>query len=126
MEKKIIVIPNAPQPIGPYNQAILVGNTLYSSGQIAIDPQTGAMVQDGIEVETKKVMDNVGAVLNAAGMNYTHIVKTSIFISDMKQFSRINEVYASFFEKDFPARETVQVSCLPKNANIEISIVAVK
>jgi len=103
-----------------------VGNTLYSSGQIAIDPQTGAMVQDGIEVETKKVMDNVGAVLNAAGMNYTHIVKTSIFISDMKQFSRTNEVYASFFEKDFPARETVQVSCLPKNANIEISIVAVK
>lgn len=126
MEKKIIVIPNAPQPIGPYNQAVLVGNTLYSSGQIAIDPQTGAMVQENIEAETKMVMENVGAVLNAAGMNYGDIVKTSIFISDMNQFAQINAVYAEFFEKDFPARETVQVARLPKDANVEISVVAVK
>jgi 2-iminobutanoate/2-iminopropanoate deaminase len=126
MEKKIIITPHAPQPIGPYNQAVLIGNTLYCSGQVAIDPKTGNMVQDSIEVETDRVMQNVGAVLKAADMDYSHIVKSSIFISDMNQFARINETYAKYFEKDFPARETVQVSRLPKDANVEISVVAVK
>lgn len=126
MEKKIIVIPNAPKPIGPYNQAILAGNTLYCSGQIAIVPQTGELVQDSIEAETRQVMKNVGAVLNAAGMDYSNIVKTSIFMADMNQYSQINDVYAEFFEKDFPAREAVQVSRLPKDVNVEISVVAVK
>lgn len=126
MEKKIIVIPNAPKPIGPYNQAILAGNTLYCSGQIAIVPETGELIQGSIEAETRQVMKNVGAVLNAAGMDYSHIVKTSIFMADMNQYSQINEVYAEFFEKDFPAREAVQVSRLPKDVNVEISVVAVK
>lgn len=126
MEKKIIVIPNAPKPIGPYNQAVLVGNTLYCSGQIAIVPQTGELVQDSIEAETRQVMKNVGAVLNAADMDYSNIVKTSIFMADMNQYSQINDVYTEFFEKDFPAREAVQVSRLPKDVNVEISVVAVK
>lgn len=126
MEKKIIVIPNAPKPIGPYNQAILAGNTLYCSGQIAIVPETGELIQGSIEAETRQVMKNVGAVLNAAGMDYSNIVKTSIFMADMNQYSQINEVYAEFFEKDFPAREAVQVSRLPKDVNVEISVVAVK
>jgi 2-iminobutanoate/2-iminopropanoate deaminase len=126
MEKKIIITPDAPQPIGPYNQAILVNGTLYCSGQIALDPKTGTMVQDSIEAETNMVMQNVGAVLKASDMDYGNIVKTSIFISDMNQFGRINETYAKYFEKDFPARETVQVSRLPKDANVEISVVAVK
>jgi 2-iminobutanoate/2-iminopropanoate deaminase len=126
MEKKIIVIPNAPKPIGPYNQAILAGNTLYCSGQIAIVPETGELIQGSIEAETRQVMKNVGAVLNAAGMDYSHIVKTSIFMADMNQYSQINDVYAEFFEKDFPAREAVQVSRLPKDVNVEISVIAVK
>jgi 2-iminobutanoate/2-iminopropanoate deaminase len=126
MEKKIIVIPNAPKPIGPYNQAILAGNTLYCSGQIAIVPETGELIQGSIEAETRQVMKNVGAVLNAAGMDYSNIVKTSIFMADMNQYSQINEVYAEFFEKDFPAREAVQVSRLPKDVNVEISVIAVK
>lgn len=126
MEKKIIITPNAPQPIGPYSQAVLMGNTLYCSGQVAIDPATGNMVQDSIEAETNQVMKNVGALLQAAGMDYSDVVKASIFISDMNQFARINETYAKFFTADFPARETVQVSRLPKDANVEISVVAVK
>lgn len=126
MEKKIIITPNAPQPIGPYNQAILIGNTLYCSGQVAIDPKTGNMVQDNIEAETNRVMKNIGAVLKAADMDYSNIIKSSIFISDMNQFVQINGVYAEYFEKDYPARETVQVSRLPKDANVEISVIAVK
>ncbi len=126
MEKKIIITPNAPQPIGPYNQAILIGNTLYCSGQVAIDPKTGNMVQDNIEAETNMVMKNIGAVLKAADMDYSNIIKSSIFISDMNQFGQINGVYAEYFEKDYPARETVQVSRLPKDANVEVSVIAVK
>lgn len=126
MEKKIIITPNAPQPIGPYNQAVLIGNTLYCSGQVAIDPATGNMVQDNIETETNMVMKNIGAVLKAADMDYSNIIKSSIFISDMNQFAQINGVYAEYFEKDYPARETVQVSRLPKDANVEISVIAVK
>lgn len=125
MEKKIILSAEAPSPIGPYSQAVLMGNTLYCSGQIALDAH-GQMHKDSIESETEQVMKNVGAVLKAAGMDYSHIVKTTIFITDMNDFVKINGVYAKFFSSDFPARETVQVSALPKAANVEISVIAVK
>lgn len=125
--KKIIYTDKAPAPIGPYNQAVLVGNTLYTSGQIALDPATMELVLDNIEVETKQVMENMKAVLEAAGMTFEDVVKTSIFIMDMNDFARINSVYGSYFdEKTAPARETVQVACLPKNVNVEISMIAIK
>jgi 2-iminobutanoate/2-iminopropanoate deaminase len=125
--KKIIYTENAPAPIGPYNQAVLVGNTLYTSGQIALNPQTMELVLDDIETETKQVMENMKAVLAAAEMTFENVVKTSIFIMNMEDFSRINAVYGAYFnEATAPARETVQVSCLPKNVNIEISMIAIK
>lgn len=125
--KKIIFTDKAPAPIGPYNQAILVNNTLYTSGQIAINPATGELVLTDIETETKQVMENMKAVLEAAGMNFEDVIKTSIFISDMNDFAKINSVYGSYFdEKNAPARETVQVACLPKNVNVEISMIAIK
>jgi 2-iminobutanoate/2-iminopropanoate deaminase len=125
--KKIIYTDKAPAPIGPYNQAILVGNTLYTSGQIALDPTTMELVLDSIEVETKQVMENMKAVLEAAGMTFEDVVKATIFIMDMNDFGRINSVYGSYFnEKTAPARETVQVACLPKNVNVEISMIAIK
>ena len=124
--KKIIFTEKAPAPIGPYNQAILTGNTLYTSGQIAINPATGDLVTANIEAETAQVMDNMKAVLEAAGMTFENVVKTSIFIMDMNDFGKINTVYGSYFnEKTAPARETVQVACLPKNVNVEISMIAV-
>ena len=123
--KKIIFTEKAPAPIGPYNQAILTGNTLYTSGQIAINPATGDLVTANIEAETAQVMDNMKAVLEAAGMTFENVVKTSIFIMDMNDFGKINTVYGSYFnEKTAPARETVQVACLPKNVNVEISMIA--
>ena len=125
--KKIIFTEKAPAPIGPYNQAVLVGNTLYTSGQIAINPATNELVLDNIENETKLVMENLKAILEAAEMTFEHVVKVSIFISDMGNFANINTVYGSFFnEANAPARETVQVACLPKNVNIEISMIAIK
>lgn len=125
--KKIIYTENAPAPIGPYNQAVLIGNTLYTSGQIALNPQTMELVLDDIETETKQVMDNMKAVLAAAEMTFENVVKTSIFIMNMEDFSRINAVYGAYFnEATAPARETVQVACLPKNVNIEISMIAIK
>ncbi|WP_396138371.1 RidA family protein [Flavobacterium sp.] len=125
--KKIIYTENAPAPIGPYNQAVLVGNTLYSSGQIALNPQTMELVLDDIETETKQVMENMKAVLAAAEMTFENVIKTSIFIMNMEDFSRINSVYGAYFnEATAPARETVQVACLPKNVNIEISMIAIK
>ncbi|RTL13676.1 MAG: RidA family protein [Flavobacteriaceae bacterium] len=125
--KKIIYTDKAPAPIGPYNQAVLVGNTLYTSGQIALNPATMELVLDDIETETKQVMENMKAVLAAAGMTFENVIKTSIFIINMDDFSRINSVYGSYFSEDTaPARETVQVACLPKNVNIEISMIAVK
>lgn len=125
--KKIIYTENAPAPIGPYNQAVLVGNTLYTSGQIALNPQTMELVLDDIETETKQVMENMEAVLAAAEMTFENVVKTSIFIMNMEDFSRINAVYGAYFnEATAPARETVQVACLPKNVNIEISMIAIK
>jgi 2-iminobutanoate/2-iminopropanoate deaminase len=125
--KKIIFTEKAPAPIGPYNQAVLVGNTLYTSGQIAINPATNELVLDTIEDETKLVMENLKAVLEAAEMTFENVVKVSIFISDMGNFAKINAVYGSYFdEATAPARETVQVACLPKNVNVEISAVAIK
>lgn len=125
--KKIIFTNNAPAPIGPYNQAVLVGNTLYTSGQIAINPATGDLVLDSIEMETKQVMENMKAVLEAAAMTFSDVVKTSIFISDMNDFAKINAVYGAYFdEKTAPARETVQVAALPKFVNVEISMIAIK
>ena len=124
--KKIIFTENAPNPIGPYNQAVLSGNTLYTSGQIAIDPKNGELVTTSIEAETKQVMENMKAVLEAAGMTFENVVKTSIFIMDMNDFGTINTVYGSYFnEKTAPARETVQVAGLPKNVNVEISMIAI-
>jgi 2-iminobutanoate/2-iminopropanoate deaminase len=125
--KKIIYTENAPAPIGPYNQAVLVGNTLYTSGQIALNPQTMELVLDDIGTETKQVMENMKAVLAAAEMTFENVIKTSIFIMNMEDFSRINAVYGAYFnEATAPARETVQVACLPKNVNIEISMIAIK
>lgn len=125
--KEIIYTSKAPAPIGPYNQAILVGNTLYTSGQIALNPNTMELIIDSIENETKQVMENIKAVLEAANMTFENVVKTTIFIMDMNNFSNINAVYSTYFdEKTAPARETVQVAGLPKNVNIEISMIAIK
>jgi 2-iminobutanoate/2-iminopropanoate deaminase len=125
--KKIINTVNAPAPIGPYNQAVLAENTLYTSGQIAIHPTTGKLINSSIEEETKQVMENLKAVLAKAEMTFENVVKTSIFIANMNDFAKINEVYGSFFNADTaPARETVEVSNLPKFVNVEISMIAVK
>lgn len=125
--KKIIFTDKAPAPIGPYNQAVLVGNTLYTSGQIALNPATMELVIEDIETETEQVMENMKAVLDAAGMTFENVVKTTIFIMNMNDFARINIVYGSYFdEKTAPARETVQVAGLPKGVNIEISVIAIK
>lgn len=125
--KKIINTPNAPAPIGPYNQAVLSGNTLYTSGQIAINPSTNQLVLQDIEAETTQVMQNLKAVLESADMTFENVIKSSIFISNMDDFAQINSVYGSYFdEANAPARETVQVARLPKNVNVEISMIAVK
>jgi len=125
--KKIIFTDKAPAPIGPYSQAVSFGNTLFTSGQIALHPETGELVLDDIETETKQVMENMKAVLEAAGMKFENVIKTSIFIMDMNNFAKMNTVYAEYFdEKTAPARETVQVAGLPKNVNVEISMIAMK
>jgi 2-iminobutanoate/2-iminopropanoate deaminase len=124
--KKIIQTDHAPAPIGPYNQAVLAGNTLYVSGQIALDPATGELVQGSIEAETEQVLKNLKAVLEAAGAGFPNVVKTSIFVKDMGQFARINAVYGQYFDPEWaPARETVEVANLPKYVNVEISAIAV-
>lgn len=124
--KKIIFTDKAPAPIGPYSQAVLSGNTLYTSGQIALHPETGELVTGDIETETKQVMENMKAVLDAAGMTFENVIKSTIFISNMDDFAKINGVYGAYFnEKTAPARETVQVAKLPKNVNVEISMIAV-
>ncbi|WP_298901661.1 RidA family protein [uncultured Psychroserpens sp.] len=125
--KTIINTPNAPAPIGPYNQAVLSGNTLYTSGQIAINVSTGELVLDSISSETEQVMQNLKAVLEAANMTFEDVIKTSIFISDMNNFAQINTIYAKYFDSNTaPARETVEVANLPKFVNVEISMIAVK
>ena len=126
MQKRILKTSNAPAPIGPYSQAIIVGNMLYTSGQIALDPKTNELITGSIEDETRRVMENLGAILKEAGLTFEHVVKTSIFISDMNNFAKINEVYATYFDADTaPARETVEVANLPKFVNVEISAIAV-
>tara|TARA_B110000211_G_scaffold234860_1_gene306883 strand:- start:4997 stop:5377 length:381 start_codon:yes stop_codon:yes gene_type:complete len=123
--KNIITTKNAPAPIGPYSQAVLKGGMLYTSGQIAIDPKTGALALGDIKAETKLVMENLKAILSEVGMTFENVLKTSIFISDMENFSKINEVYATYFnEVTAPARETVEVANLPKYVNVEISLIA--
>lgn len=125
--KVIINTTKAPAPIGPYNQAVLSGNTLYTSGQIALNPETMELVLDDIKTETKQVMENMKAVLEAAEMTFENVVKTSIFISDMHNFTQINEVYSQYFDADTaPARETVEVANLPKFVNVEISMIAIR
>lgn len=125
--KKIIYTNKAPDPIGPYSQAILVGNTLYTSGQIPVNPSTGELVMDCIENETNQVMKNLEAVLAAADMTFENVIKASIFISDMNNFTAINSVYGSYFNVETaPARETVEVAKLPKSVNVEISMIAIK
>lgn len=124
--KKVINTPHAPAPIGPYSQAVLVNDTLYVSGQIAIDPISGNIVDESIEKETNQVIKNLKAVLEAADMDFSHIVKTSIFLSDMGFFPEVNEVYGQCFSSDYPARETIAVKTLPKNVNVEISVIAIK
>lgn len=124
--KKIIFTEKSPAPIGPYNQAVLKGNTLYTSGQIAINPASGELVTADIEAETEQVMQNMKAVLEAAGMTFENVVKATIFITNMNDFGKINTIYGSYFnEENAPARETVQVAALPKNVNVEISMIAI-
>ncbi|MCZ4243502.1 RidA family protein [Pedobacter punctiformis] len=124
--KQIIKTSNAPAPIGPYNQAVMAGNFLFVSGQIAINPESGELNLVNIEEETHQVMRNLKAVLLEAGLGFEHVVKTTIFLSDMGTFAQVNEIYGQYFTENFPARETVQVSVLPKNVNVEISVIAVK
>ncbi|HAI43835.1 MAG TPA: reactive intermediate/imine deaminase [Maribacter sp.] len=125
--KKIINTENAPAPIGPYNQAILSNGTLYISGQIPINPKSGVLVSGDIKLETKQSMENLKAILTEAEMTFEHVVKSSIFLSDMNQFTEVNEVYATYFNSETaPARETVEVANLPKFVNVEISMIAVK
>ena len=125
MNKTIIKTTNAPDPIGPYNQAIQSGNMLFISGQICIDPATGALKNKDLQEEAHQVMHNLKAILEEAGMNFSNVVKTSIFLTDMKRFAEVNEVYGRYFEGNFPARETIEVSALPKFVNVEISMIAV-
>jgi 2-iminobutanoate/2-iminopropanoate deaminase len=122
--KKVINTENAPAPIGPYNQAIIVGNTMYISGTIAMDLQSKQLVKTTIKEETKMVMDYIGAILKAGGCTFDNVVKSTIFLNDMHNFVQVNEVYASYFKGDFPARATIQAAKLPKDANVEISVEA--
>jgi len=124
--KKAVITTLAPTPIGPYSQAVVFGNMIFVSGQIAIEPSTGILIQDNVEIETKKVMENIGNVLKEAGFDYSNIVKSGIFLKNMNDFPKVNEVYASFLTAPFPARETVEVARLPKDANVEISVIACK
>jgi len=124
MPKIIINTPEAPAPIGPYNQAVKINGMLFVSGQIAIDPASGGMRTETLADETRQVLRNLEAVLKAAGMDFSHVVKTTIFLSDMSLFAEVNEIYATCFSGDFPARETVAVRGLPRNVNVEISVVA--
>lgn len=124
MNKTIIQTNSAPAPIGPYSQAVRCGSLVFISGQIALHPETGNLVMEDIGAETHQVMHNLRGILSAEGLNFSHVVKTSIFLSDMSLFNEVNEVYGRYFEGEFPARETVAVKGLPKNVNVEISMIA--
>jgi 2-iminobutanoate/2-iminopropanoate deaminase len=126
MSKKVIYSPNAPEPIGPYSQAVQAGDTLFVSGQIAIQRSSGNMITNSIEEETEQVMLNIAEVLRAAGMDFSNVVKSTIFLKDMLTFPKVNDVYGKCFTKEPPARETVEVSRLPRDVNVEISCIAVK
>lgn len=127
MEKKIIKTENAPAPIGPYNQAVQFGNMLFISGQIALDPKDGTLFQGEIKEETEKVMQNLNGILEASGMKFSNVIKTTIFLMDMGKFAAVNEVYGNYFDNETaPARETVQVSDLPRGVQVEISMIAAK
>jgi|SRR5688572_1845345 len=126
MANKIVNSPNAPAPIGPYSHAVMAGNTLYISGQIALDAQSGNLVNDTIEAETHQVMKNLQAILETAGMGLADVAKCTIFVKDLNNFAKINEIYGSYFTTNPPARETVEVSRLPKDVNVEISAIAIK
>ena len=123
--KKIITSKNAPAPIGPYSHAVQVNNMLFVSGQVGKNPHTGELMLGNVKTETRQVMENIKGILTDAGMDFTHVVKTTIFLADMNDFASVNEVYGSYFASDFPARETVQVSKLPLSVNVEISVIAV-
>lgn len=125
MSKKIINTSKAPAPIGPYNQAVQAGNTLFISGQVALKPGTGELANADIIEETHQVMQNLKAILSEANLDFNDVVKTTIFLSDMELFGQVNEIYGKYFEGEFPARETVAVKGLPKNVNVEISMIAV-
>jgi len=124
MAKKIIITADAPAPIGPYNQAVLAGNMLFISGQVALVPGSGELNNADIPTETHQVMKNLKAILTAASADFSHVVKTTIFLSDMSLFAQVNEIYGQYFDTDYPARETVAVKGLPKNVNVEISMIA--
>jgi 2-iminobutanoate/2-iminopropanoate deaminase len=124
MNKQIVNTANAPAPIGPYNQAVKAGGLLFISGQVALKPGTSDIINSSISAETEQVMKNLKAILNEAGLDFSNVIKTTIFLSDMNLFTSINEVYGKFFASGFPARETVAVKGLPKNANVEISMIA--
>lgn len=123
--KEIVYTKNAPDPVGPYSQAILTNNTLFISGQVALDPNNGDMINSSIEEETIQVMNNLKAILNEVGFDFSNVIKSTIYLSDMNNFSKVNEVYGSFFNNDYvPSRVTVEVSRLPKDANVEIDMIA--
>src|SRR3982751_6049549 len=122
--KKIISTPDAPAALGPYSQAVRVGSTIYCAGQIPLDPKSGQIVDGGIEPQTRRVMDNITAILKAEGITCDNVVKTTIFLADLGDFQTVNEIYGSYFKQDPPARSTVQVSALPKGANVEIEVIA--
>lgn len=124
--KKVIFTPDAPAPIGPYSQGLMVGDSLFISGQIALDLNTNKVIKGTIKEETKQVMEYLGAILKAAGLTFDNVVRTNIFLSDMNHFVQVNEVYSSYFTKDFPARATIQAAKLPKEVNVEISMEAMK
>lgn len=122
--KKVIMTPNAPKPVGPYSQAVFAGQTLYCSGQIAIDPKTNEVIKGSVQEEAELVMKNIGAVLKESGLNYEHIIKTTIFLIQMSDFAAVNEVYGKYFKSDPPARSTIAVKELPKGVQVEIEVVA--
>lgn len=124
--KTIITSKNAPAPIGPYSHAVMANNMLFVSGQVGKNPVSGELMLSDIKTETRQVMENIKGILTDAGLDFDHVCKTTIFLTDMNNFAAVNEVYGSYFTKDFPARETVQVSKLPLNVNVEISVIAVK
>ena len=123
--KKIISTSDAPAALGPYSQAVRVGSTIYCAGQIPLDPKTGQIVSGGVDVQTRRVMENISAVLKAEGLNFDHIVKTTIFLMDLNDFQTVNEIYGSYFKQQPPARSTVQVAGLPKGARVEVEVIAV-